>query len=318
MKKNLDLQVFEAVLLHTKEYLKFNTNSSIKALDILEAIVDDTLDKLRGDVSNVKIAYDYSDLYDYGWPEKQKLDLSSLRSLIRPHCKKIIELVDVTSDLSLFLKNKGLDAFLTFESNESKGGAGARNLMWLGLTDSCETTKEEGLALYRAVGLKKPFFWVQPITNIALKGKGILLFTLVPAFALVGIPFLLFSLTQIQTFVYIMFVIICIFLLWRIVYIIYELMEKGVSKTPDWMIRFSDRNALFVVNREISTDKEKRGAKIIELITYEAECPICSDIIFIERGSKEFSGRYIGKCTLAPKEHVFSFDHITKQGKHLR
>jgi hypothetical protein len=60
------------------------------------------------------------------------------------------------------------------------------------------------------------------------------------------------------------------------------------------MVRLSERNVLFIVNREISTDKERRAHKIIELVVFEA------------------------KCTLAPQEHVFSFDHITKKGKHLR
>jgi hypothetical protein len=129
-----------------------------------------------------------------------------------------------------------------------------------------------------------------------------------------GIPFLLFSLSKFQSSIYILFVVISIVLLWRIGYIIYELIEKGVAKTPDWMVRLSERNILFIVNREISTNKEMRSHKIIELVVFEAECPICGDIIFIENGGKEFNRRYVGKCTLAPSEHIFTFDHITKRG----
>lgn len=152
------------------------------------------------------------------------------------------------------------------------------------------------------------------MTNTILKGWGFWMFILIPICVVIGIPFLLFSLSKIQSFVYILFVIVSVYLLWRLGYIIYELMEKGVAKAPDFMVRLHDTNAMFVVSREVSVDKEKKGAKLIKLVTYEAECPICGDIIFIENGGKEFNNRYVGKCTLAPQEHVFTFDHITKLG----
>ncbi|MFQ3237056.1 MAG: hypothetical protein ACI9C4_002634 [Paraglaciecola sp.] len=41
---------------------------------------------------------------------------------------------------------------------------------------------------------------------------------------------------------------------------------------------------------------------------------LCGDPIIIKNGGKKFGGRYVGKCTLAPSEHVFIFDHLTKRG----
>lgn len=102
------------------------------------------------------------------------------------------------------------------------------------------------------------------------------------------------------------------------VFLIPQLITKGVASAPDWMVRLSEQNALFTVNREATTDKKGRRHKIIELVVYEAECPTCKDSLFIEKGDKEFNGRYVGKCALAPQEHVFSFDHITKKGNYLR
>jgi hypothetical protein len=319
MKKSIDIQQFKKTLLLTKEYLGLHINSSSKALDILAGMVDDTLDKLNQKVSNNNISYDHADIHEFGWPNEKHSELSFLSPKTRLHRKKIIVLTKPEGDLFKFLKARGSESVLTFESNESKGGAGSRNLMWLGMkTDSMEIVDSGTTAIYKAVELNKPFNWVQPMTKTALKGWGFWGFILVPICSVLGIPLLIFSLSLFQSSIYTLFVIVCVYVLWRLGYIIYELMEKGVAKAPDWMVRISDRNALFAVSRENSTDKEKRKAKIIELITYEAECPICNDIILIERGGKEFNGRYVGKCTLAPKEHVFSFDHVTKKGKYFR
>jgi hypothetical protein len=218
------------------------------------------------------------------------------------------------------LKDEGLSHWLTFEIDISRGGAGATTNIWLSISDKVnqDDKNKSGFAEYRATQIKRPYFWVQPMTNTLLKGWGFWMFILIPVCVVFGIAFLLLSLGKVQSFIYVLLVIVSVYLLWRLGYVIYELMEKGVAKAPDFMVRLYDRNAMFVVSREVSIDKEKRGAKLIELVTYEAECPICGDIIFIENGGKEFNSRYVGKCTLAPSEHIFTFDHITKRGSLAR
>jgi hypothetical protein len=156
------------------------------------------------------------------------------------------------------------------------------------------------------------------MTNTTLKGKGVWVFLLVPVCVVLGIPFLLFSISKVQSSIFAVFAVIVMIMLWRFGYIIYELITKGVASAPDWMVRLSEQNALFTVNREDSTDIEGRRHKIIELVVYEAECPTCKDSLYIENGGKEFNGRYVGKCALAPSEHIFTFDHITKRGKLVR
>jgi hypothetical protein len=52
-------------------------------------------------------------------------------------------------------------------------------------------------------------------------------------------------------------------------------------------------------------------------LVFEGRCGLCGDELFIEK-SREFQGRYVGKCAIAPQEHVFSFDHINKKGNNLR
>jgi hypothetical protein len=100
-------------------------------------------------------------------------------------------------------------------------------------------------------------------------------------------------------------------------YQMYELMEKGVSKAPDIFTPFRIKNLFFVTTRKPKSDAESMRPKVIELLVFEGRCGLCGDELFIEK-SREFKGRYVGKCAIAPQEHVFSFDHINKIGKHLR
>jgi hypothetical protein len=320
MRKSTDIQFFKEVLLHTQKYFALKINSLNKPDEIVSALVNETLDQLEKDIPPINIVFDYVEIHNLVWPVSEHLDPVTASKKVRSHKTKIVELVAKDSTLSKYLKEEGLENYLTFESDDSKGGAGASTNMWLGITDKNQQPKNASndLIFYRATQIKKPFFWVKPMTNTVLKGWGFWLFILIPICVVSGIPLLLFSISKIQSFIYVLFIVIGIYLLWRIGYIIYELVEKGVAKAPDFMVRLFDINALFTVNREVSIDKEKRRAKEITLVTYEAECTICGDIVFIENGGKEFNNRYVGKCTLAPQEHVFTFDHIKKQGRLAR
>jgi hypothetical protein len=318
MRKNVDIHEFKKVLLLSEEYFQQNINSLFKPSEILFALVEDTLRQLNEDISNVNIVFDYLEIHNLVWPCLDKSEAANASKKVRDHRKKIFELLAEEGDLSKFLKERNIDIRLTFESDDSKGGTTTK--MWLGLTDSNENLKNSssGVAIYKAIDLKKPFFWVQPMTNTTLKGWGVLAFLSIPVCVVLGIPFLLFSISKVQSSIFAVFAVIVMIMLWRFGYIIYELITKGVASAPDWMVRLSEQNALFTVSRETSTDKEGRRHKIIELVVYEAECPTCKDSLYIENGGKEFNGRYVGKCALAPSEHVFTFDHITKRGKLAR
>ncbi|GAB5380988.1 MAG: hypothetical protein Alis3KO_17720 [Aliiglaciecola sp.] len=100
-------------------------------------------------------------------------------------------------------------------------------------------------------------------------------------------------------------------------FVVYELMEKGVAAVPDFMLRLSTTNTLFSVFRDKGVVNGK-NPKVIEIVQYDARCPKCGDLVFIERGRREYKGRYVGRCTLSPSEHMFTFDHVNKTGNSLR
>lgn len=55
----------------------------------------------------------------------------------------------------------------------------------------------------------------------------------------------------------------------------------------------------------------------IDLVKYTAECPICGGRVVVGSGGFRFWGRLVGRCRNSPREHVFSFDHVTRVGAPL-
>lgn len=53
------------------------------------------------------------------------------------------------------------------------------------------------------------------------------------------------------------------------------------------------------------------------LVRYTAVCPICASTIEIQPGEPDFPRRLVGRCAESPREHVFSFDRITRRGRVL-
>jgi len=54
------------------------------------------------------------------------------------------------------------------------------------------------------------------------------------------------------------------------------------------------------------------------LTVYSASCPICGGYVGVEGGGWRYPGRLIGRCYEAPREHLWSFDHVTRSGRRLR
>ncbi len=62
-------------------------------------------------------------------------------------------------------------------------------------------------------------------------------------------------------------------------------------------------------------DTESR--RQIDLVKYTGNCPVCGDRVVVGSGGLRFWGRLVGRCRSSPREHVFSFDHVTLVGRAL-
>lgn len=109
-------------------------------------------------------------------------------------------------------------------------------------------------------------------------------------------------------------IVLCMFPAGYLILKIHEIMEKGVTTLPIFMAPVTTRNAMLVLTKERNNEQV---ALKMKAIVYECKCGMCGENILIEK-SREFRGRYIGKCAVAPTEHIYSFDHVLKTGKFLR
>ena len=64
--------------------------------------------------------------------------------------------------------------------------------------------------------------------------------------------------------------------------------------------------------------KETGAPKKARMIKYAAQCPVCSAQVLLDAGEPDFPRRIVGRCQESPREHVFSFDRVTRKGYRLR
>lgn len=60
------------------------------------------------------------------------------------------------------------------------------------------------------------------------------------------------------------------------------------------------------------------GVRTIHLVRYSSTCAVCGATVAVEKGEPDFPRRLVGRCAESPREHVFSFDRVTRRGRLLR
>ncbi len=66
---------------------------------------------------------------------------------------------------------------------------------------------------------------------------------------------------------------------------------------------------------ELFKDGEQR---FIRLVRYTAPCLICGATVYLDKGEPDYPRRLVGRCSESPREHVFSFDRVTRKGNVLK
>lgn len=97
-----------------------------------------------------------------------------------------------------------------------------------------------------------------------------------------------------------------------------------VTIIKPWILLFDDR---IVLAHEVFTNFYEQSAqfellrdgdlRVVRLVRYSAACPICGATIYLEKGEPDYKRRLVGRCYESPREHVFSFDRITRCGRLL-
>lgn len=94
----------------------------------------------------------------------------------------------------------------------------------------------------------------------------------------------------------------------------FRLFDDRIALAPDWLLAWREDGATV----EIVRSKNDISPNTILVRRYTAHCPICGEIVKLDNGDPDFPRRLVGRCIESPREHVFSFDRITRSGYALR
>lgn len=94
------------------------------------------------------------------------------------------------------------------------------------------------------------------------------------------------------------------------------LFDDRIMLAPDNLIGFGESNVCIEIAKE--NFKNKSSPRVLRLVKYMAECPVCGAEVLLDKGEPDFPRRIIGRCQESPREHIFSFDRVTKTGMKLR
>jgi hypothetical protein len=99
---------------------------------------------------------------------------------------------------------------------------------------------------------------------------------------------------------------------------LYRVVIHRIVMAPVWMTPMKETNVQLELKKTGTDSETGQAIRELRLMVYSAKCPVCSARIEVESGGFEFPFRLVGRCIESPREHVFSFDHVTKTGKPLR
>lgn len=89
--------------------------------------------------------------------------------------------------------------------------------------------------------------------------------------------------------------------------------SNGVGMARDHLVPMSEVEPVQLV-KVVNDD----GTTTIDMVKHVADCPICKGRVTVNGGGLAFPFRLVGRCRRSPREHVFSFDHVTRTGMPLR
>jgi|GEM_PF-6928997 len=99
----------------------------------------------------------------------------------------------------------------------------------------------------------------------------------------------------------------------------YFVESEAIVKAPMWVGSFSgEKHVQLELRKSENLDRDGDPIPEIGLTIYKSKCLVCGSTVVVDNGMREFKGRLIGKCTASPREHIYSFDHITQKGVPLR
>lgn len=243
------------------------------------------------------------------------------------------EMVELEAGLSDFARLHGYSHYPWIKKRDSGGGAGNKSgymldCRWVSEIPLDETKKADDFDVtYIAAAKIAPSWWTRWLFShdYAAGGwrKALLVGAPIAAFIVLGLlGSLLFAVlgqsrgpVMTQDLLLALMIVVVYWLCRRIIFGLDRLMDDRIMLAPDHLVGLNE----FGVCLELTgRPGEKKGPRVLSLVKYAAECPICGAEILLEKGEPDFPRRLVGRCQESPREHVFSFDRAFKAGYQLR
>jgi len=322
-----DIEELRVTASQTVQFLIDKKWSKHKALEVVQALCESTIDKLDNHVhlkyctfNSSKIAAVTGRLEGNSEADSRWLrgHIDSYHDFIASHREELAE----------HLAGSGVRQFLKISSSGSQGGN--RNHFYIELESAADTaavesdagsTNTASVISYQLRHLPKPRAWLRPILNFELISWRFYVYLGLPlAISLVALVwfewiFLSREYNQISNLTLYM---VGMYLLWMFFGPYYALLTRRISDAPWWVIPFSVPGAQLEMQPTLARKKNGSPVRKIRLVRYGADCLVCGAPVHIVKGSGEFRGRLIGQCHENGVEHIYSFDQISKKGVPLR
>lgn len=309
----MDIQELKDSIKAALKHFEINEKTLKKGDDIARAVCELSLRYINEGIDVKDIYFDYSEIYKEVWGKD--VDASKASADIRRHMKITSGCFATSSPLNLMLKERGKSQLSLLVEASTGRRKTQISLSVTQLEKTRYSSNSENLSiLYSIVRLPKIYPITKPFLDMELKlFKVMMVSTVLVVLSLIAI----LSILNVVNWTDGLLEIILIAAFFPSAYILVklkEILDKGITELPTLMAPIRTRNAMLVLYK----DRTKGNVSLkMKAVIFEAQCGVCGEDIAIEK-SKEFDGRFIGKCTVAPTEHIFSFDHVTKTGKFLR
>jgi hypothetical protein len=96
----------------------------------------------------------------------------------------------------------------------------------------------------------------------------------------------------------------------ELIYPWFRLLEDRIKPASSLVLALGEKDAQVEVFRD-------NDLRVIRFVRYSATC-FCGATVYLSDGSPDFPRRMVGRCSESPREHIFSFDRVTRMGRVLR
>jgi hypothetical protein len=310
-----------------KEYFVQTSNTERKPVEMFLALLDKTIIYIEGGSYSSDLVFDANEICEASFNPKE--NYSAAKEFITRNRKGFDKLIkENLESIAHFCSLNEVKFLPNIKNTESQGGH--KTFFYIGLIPLSNNINHKvelkskhsddiNVAIeYSVPQLPKATTWAKPLLNFKISGWKFYSYITLPILAfIIAYCLFLWNFFAISNVSLIYSIIIGSVLagLYCLLIPFYEAIDKRIGLAPIWLTKLKVTSAQL---RYVRTDNKRSNGQYIralQLVVYKAECPVCGNEVLIEKGKYSHKGRLVGVCNESPREHLFSFDHVTKKGK---